>query len=623
MSDYLKIIVITHSGLQAIFDNIQLGFDYSAESEGIKICIGGTLPAPVKVIPKDLSDPIKSIEYYLCTEMKNYHKVIPPDCGRNYMSRTQLIDFWEFNQNSYVGDFKMPIYIFLGQDLNMSMAFGLIGKNYETSFKTIEPTCDRALIAYMRRLTLLIKRGTDLFPIPESVAKAEADGSITEHLYFTTSTESPKQPWILTLRDFSQHQKRIFDIPDVSTENSLLPLWCSWTDWFSDNVTQEVILANVKEGVKLGIKNYIIDDGWFGPGLDSDFDVELNIGDWETDPTKITDMKQLVQDIKNEGAAPMIWCAPHAVAAGAKCFDKRKPHLIMKEDGEYLMTWNQFHALCFMDPEAREIMADICAGFIKDWDMDGAKYDLFNCVPIMKCSNPDHKHDVSSMMEGLELTLKLISERCSALKKDYIVELKQNYGTPFLSRYGTMTRAGDTPYDPEGNYLRTLYVQAYSPYSINDYQTITPGDTAESTACIVIKMISVGIPTYSIDFFRLNQENKDVIKNYNEWYIQNLDRFKKHRIPLDAESNILKIPGSDKDVYFMVNRGGNIEALEKSSTILNGTYNNYLYANYEGKKQAKIAQYDCFGVNVSNEDIELCGQTRINIIPGGKLEINF
>ncbi len=623
MNEYLKINVILQSGTQAVFDNIPFGQTYSNSVNGIKVNIGNDFPSPVKVTPKDLADSVKSIEYYLCTEMKNYYKVIPPDCGRNYMSKTQLIDFWEFEQNSWVGDFKVPLYMFLGQDLNTAMAFGIIGKNYETNFKTIEPTCDRALIAYMRHLTLMIKRGTDLFPIPESIAKAEKDGSITEHIYFMTDKKTPKQPWVLTLRDFVGFQKKIFNIPDVSTDDSLLPLWCSWTDWFSNNVTDQVILDNVKEGVKLGIKNYIIDDGWFGPGLDNDFDVELNIGDWEPDPTKIKDMKKLVQDIKKEGAAPMIWCAPHAVAPGAKCFIERKPHLIMKDDGELLMTWNQFHALCFMDPEAREIMAQICEGFIRDWDMDGAKYDLFNSVPVMKCSNPNHKHDVSSMMEGLELTLKLISERSSALKKDYIVELKQNYGTPFMSRYGTMTRAGDTPYDPEGNFLRTLYVQAYSPFSINDYQTITPGDSPESAACIVIKMMSVGIPTYSIDFFRLNQENKNIIKNYNEWYIQNLSSFKSYRVPLDAESNLIKVPGTEKDIYFMVNRGGNIEAFDKPATILNGTYNEYLFVTYNGKKQAKIAHYDCFGNNTSNEEIELNGQTRINVLPGGKLEIDF
>ncbi len=64
--------------------------------------------------------------------------------------------------------------------------------------------------------------------------------------------------------------------------------------------------------------------------------------------------------------------------------------------------------------------------------------------------------------------MKRIDEKSKALKPDYIVELKQNYATPFLSRYGTMTRAGDTPYNTEGNFLRTLYVQGirHSPSTI-------------------------------------------------------------------------------------------------------------------------------------------------------------
>ncbi len=217
-------------------------------------------------------------------------------------------------------------------------------------------------------------------------------------------------------------------------------------------------------------------------------------------------------------------------------------------------------------------MADICTSFIKEWDFDGAKYDLFNCVPpLIRCTNPDHDHDTDSMMEGLELTLKLIDERSRALKKDYIVELKQNYGTPFLSRYGTMTRAGDTPYNTEGNYLRTLYVQGYSPYAVNDYQTITSYDSPEAAACIVIKMCAVGIPSYSIDFARLTEENKQAIKTYNDWYNDHIDDLMKYRTPLDGENNGFKIEGEDKDIFFLVNESVDLQ-ISRNSTILNAHF---------------------------------------------------
>ena len=98
-----------------------------------------------------------------------------------------------------------------------------------------------------------------------------------------------------------------------------------------------------------------------------------------------------------------------------------------------------------------------------------------------------------------EKTMELICKKVRQAKPDYIVELKQNYGGSKLATYGTMMRAGDTPYCPEGNFLRTAYIQSYTPYAANDYQTITNYDTMESAAKIIIKMLAVGIPTYSMN----------------------------------------------------------------------------------------------------------------------------
>lgn len=615
-----NINVIMRSGKAVLFEGIKPEKAWSEQKNGVRLSVGAGSPAPVTITPPSINDPIRSIEYNLFSDMRNYHKVIIPDSGRWYIGLKQMVSFWGFSKESAINDAKMPLYIFTGQDQNMAMAFGIIGRGYETDFKTLEPEIDRALVVYMRRLSMQIKRGTDLYPIPDSVAKANSDGSITEHLYFKTSENTPDQPWLMTLRDFGEHQKRIYQIPDVSNKGSMAPLWCSWTDWFSDDVTDEVIIQNVRDGVKLGIKNYIIDDGWFGPGLDNDFSVPLNIGDWRPDPAKIKNMTKLVQDVKDEGGVPLIWCAPHAVAERADCFEQRRKLLIVDENGELVTTSNKFHSLCFMCPEARETMAQICASFITEWGFEGAKYDLFNCVPNTRCHNPDHNHDVDSMMEGLELTLKAIHDKCHALNPDYIVELKQNYGTPFLSQYGTMTRAGDTPYNTDGNFQRTVYVQGYSPYSINDYQTITNEDSPEDTACIVLKMMSVGIPTYSIDFQRLNKINKDVIARYNKWYNDNITEFMRYRTPLDGENNGFRIEGDNRDIIFLVNDGASV-TLQKSAIILNATFKRDLFVYCQKGGNGHVTSWDCFGKEVRKEIIELDGWKHLPVMPGGMMQI--
>ncbi len=622
MAVQLKVRVFLGSGKEVLFEGIEPGKAFAGEIEGVKLSVGAESPAPVTVTPPAASDPVASIEYDLFTDIRNYHKVIIPESGRWYINATQMVSFWGMEKESAVNDFKMPLYIFTGQDLNTAMAFGVIGRNYETQFRTLEPAVPRALIVYMRRLSMRIKRGTNLYPIPSAIARANADGSVTEHFYYRRFDDGQGEPWLMTLRDFAGYQKKIFNVPDVGNVASMAPLWCSWTDWMSDDVTDEVIVHNVEEGVKLGIKNYIIDDGWFGPGLDNDLDVELNIGDWRPDPTKIKDMNQLVRDVKAAGGRPLIWCAPHAVATGADCYDERKKYFVASQDGELVETPNKFYSLCFMCAEAREIMADICSSFIEEWDFDGAKYDLFNCVPNIRCGNADHQHDCDSMMEGLDKTLKLIAERTRAIKPDYIIELKQNYGTPFLSQYGSMTRAGDTPYNTEGNFMRTAYVQGYSPFAINDYQTITDEDSPEAAACIALKMMAVGIPTYSIDLDRLNQNNKNVLAHCNKWYNDNVSAFMNHRVPLDGENNRFKLDAGDRDFYFLVNDGGPI-TIDRSATVLNATFSKDLFVNAPGVKTAKVTFFDCFGKQVRQETVSLDGWAHLDVLPGSMIQIEL
>jgi hypothetical protein len=316
----------------------------------------------------------------------------------------------------------------------------------------------------------------------------------------------------------------------------------------------------------------------------------------------------------------MIWCAPHAVARGARCFEQRRPYLIVDGDGRLVTTPNVFHSLCFMCPEARRIMADIAAGLIENWDVDGVKYDLFNCVPNVRCENPDHRHDVSSMVEGLERTLEAMDERTRALKPGYIVELKQNYGTPFLTRYGSMTRAGDTPYSPEANYLRTAHVQGYTPFSINDYQTVTNADAPEDAACVVIKMLAAGIPTYSIDFRRLGEANKAVIAHYNRWYNERIAAFMHHRLPLDGECNRWRVEAPEEDYVFLVNQGGKVP-VRRSTTVLNGTYERDLVLVTDTPVQAEITLLDARGTVAARQHTSLSGRQVIDALPGGMVLI--
>lgn len=553
---------VTEKKKEYCFENMSLeNGEYKQEGVFVKVRREGVCS---KISIQVEQDRVKRIFHTYSTSLRNFNKVIVPDSGRNFIGMTQqMVYFWTKNFETRVNDIKTPLYIFCGQDHCSSLCFGAIGKDYEREFLSLEPHGGRALSLYSRTLTLQITG-----EIPEEYR----EDVFEEGIYLMDEPKNTGIPWTGTLREFHEIRQNWEQITFPYTKESMYPMWCSWTDWDSADVNEEIVLDNVEEGVKLGIKNYIVDDGWFGLGLDCDEKLKLNIGDWESDTTKFPDVKELSHKIREKGGKSIIWCAPHAVGDVAKVREARKRHLMVNAAGKLVYTSNGFNVLCMRNPRAREIMADICVRLAKEYDTDGAKYDLYNCVPDVACCCKEHEHDTDSMVVALQKTMELIWQKVREAKPNYMVELKQNYGGSRLAAYGTMMRAGDTPYCPEGNFLRTAYIQSYTPYAANDYQTITNYDTLESAAKVIIKMLAVGIPTYSMDLLALEEEKKQLIGFLNKWYIENIvekENFK--RSAMDGMLDVWYSKGEKERLYFAVNSAKEIVVEQGDFQLLNGS----------------------------------------------------
>lgn len=156
--------------------------------------------------------------------------------------------------------------------------------------------------------------------------------------------------------------------------------------------------------------------------------------------------------------------------------------------------------------------------------------------------------------------------------------------------------------------------------------TITPEDSPEEAACIVIKMMAIGIPSYSIDLFRLNNENKQVIAGYNAWYTANRERFHRYRLPVDSLGKVWRAPGENDDFIFMLNDACRVD-VDRNTTLLNGTFNRELLVRTRkpGKTgvKAKVHVTDCVGTEAVNVAILLDGWTAVPAVPGGKSTISM
>ncbi len=150
----ISIDAVLASNKQCRFDDVAVDRPHKREVSGVTLVIGEGFPIPVTVIPPSADDPVRSVEYRMSSDMRNYHRPIVPDSGRWFAFQMQMVSFWRHKSESSVNDVKTPLFMFAGQDQNVALAFGVVGRNYETEFKILEPRHNRALIFYMRRLTV-------------------------------------------------------------------------------------------------------------------------------------------------------------------------------------------------------------------------------------------------------------------------------------------------------------------------------------------------------------------------------------------------------------------------------------------------------------------------------------
>lgn len=541
----------------------------------------------VKINLKNDCDNLLSIEYRFYLKMNNYSKVIVPDSGRWFVNKMGLIDFWKFCRNfsSDISDIKTPLYIFLEDSDYVGNAVGIIGKNIESTFKIYEPESNRALNVHTGKIVLGIRRGGNDYPLNTS--------SYDENIYYYRR-KNINDSWLDIMQAYSEIQKRKYCIEEVYNKSCLYPMWCSWVDWDSKDITTEMILDNVKRGMEIEIKNYIVDDGWYGNGLDSQYSVDMDIGDWEPDINKIPDMNELVRKSHQIGANIFIWCAPHAVALKSKAYNKNNNLLIADFNGKPIINAPQYYSYCFQNADAREEMANICFSLIEKWGFDGIKLDLFNWVPNEKCENPNHTHDVNSMIEGLEKTFDLIYEKIHKIKPNFMIELKQNYGTLMNMKYGNIMRAGDSPFDIQTNFLRTLHIQGYTPHALNDYQTFCETDSEEKVACIIIKMLAAGIPAYGVNFKKLSNKIKKIIKYYNNLYLENIDDFDNPRKLKCPDNGIIGMDGNKRQYLFLLSNH-NLFNIESNSLVFNASFKKNVFAINYKVDLYNIKIRDCFG----------------------------
>jgi hypothetical protein len=554
------------------------------------------------------------VTYRFSQVLRNFSRVIIPDCGRLYPPLKHALSSWENAAGCgvTVNNWGNPFAAFVDQADRCALAVGIVGAPVETFYRNEAPGQAEkrdTLVVYKHRLVFRFDRPA--YGIRAGKVKRWEDAVFAE-------VDAPS--WFHALRDYGEASKRHLALgPYPQNPAALDPVWCSWTAWNSDDLTSKLILDNAKLAREVGIRGMLIDDGWFGPGLDTDLDWVAN-GDYEPDPKKIPDMKGLVQDLRNMGMRAILWMGPVTVSPDSKAFKKVK-HLLQHVDGKpHIHKANKMHALCPSNGEAREYMISMMVDLLKRFDVDGFKVDLFNNLSPRPC-DAQHAHDCRPNIEGLDRLMRDMWKAITAVKPGVLLELKQNYGNIRAAQYGTMVRAGDSPYDTDINLERAIYVAAYAPVTHNDYAVWTSREEPKDLGIVLIKQMIGGVPTFSVNFADMPQTHLEMLKGWLDLYHEWKGLWLGNRLmPQTGTLDVWERTDEKRGWYAAIYGASEVRIEPKEEIWLcNGTGRGELYLKAVRPFEAEVTVRDAQHGEVWSRRVEFGGLTVVQVPSGGYL----
>ena len=235
-------------------------------------------------------------------------------------------------------------------------------------------------------------------------------------------------------------------VPDAACD----PLYSSWynfhQDVFAADIESELAIAT-----KLGMKTFIVDDGWQTDDTNRGYAFS---GDWQVSKRRFPDMAAHVKRVQDLGIKYMMWYSVPFVGLKSANYEKFK--------GKYLSV-NHGMGAAVLDPrfpEVRKFLVDTYVKALKDWNIDGFKLDFIDSFGIWG-EDPAAKEnyagrDIKSLPVAVDRLMTEVKAALTAIKPDILVEFRQSYVGPAIRKYGNMLRVGDCP----GNLRRNRFAIA-------------------------------------------------------------------------------------------------------------------------------------------------------------------
>ena len=411
------------------------------------------------------------------------------------MDRCQLRPDWMGYYSSNLA-FDMPLYAFInsnnGNRLTVAASEPL--RNVDAQFGLVEEgsTLLGKLSYFNGPQTQMTRYETKIMLDPRPVMWSEAIKEASEWMTAEAALE-----------------------PVAAHEEAFAPLYSTWYN-FHQNVTADRIERECLEASQMGMKTIILDDGW---QTDDNNRGYAFCGDWQVSPNRFPDFAAHVKRVQDMGMKYMVWYSVPYVGKKSSNYERFK--------GKYLSESAEVGVLDPRFPEVREFLCSTYENAMKEYGLDGFKLDFIDSFRFDNADPAEADNyagrDIKSLPAAIDVLMKEIYRRLSAIRPDVLIEFRQRYIGPAMRQYGSMFRAGDCPADMQGNRQRIANLRLTSGESAvhSDMLEWNLAETPENAARHILSAL-FGVVQYSLMLGELPENHTKVIRHW-------LDFSQKHR----------------------------------------------------------------------------------------------
>lgn len=391
-----------------------------------------------------------------------------------------------------------------------------------------------------------------------------------------------------------------------------MPMYSTWYN-FHQNINDAELIEECKRAYELGMRTIIIDDGWQTENNGGGY---AYCGDWRVCKSKIKDMHAFVAAVHDIGMKVMLWYSVPYVGKYSDAWARFRGEFLNGEEKEWSCLDPRF-------PEVREYLISIYEKAAREWNLDGFKLDFIDAFALTEYSDKTSgERDFESLEDVIECLLKEITSRLKKIKPDILLEFRQPYVGPVVTKYGNMIRVGDCALDAFINRVGVLDLRLTSGRAAvhSDMITWNDNDTNESVAKQLIAVL-FGVPQISVRLSEITPEHYEVLKFWLSFWAENKEVLLDGELRIynpEANYSMAEAVLNNKKICVCYSRNV-VELSENEFVTVNGTGEGYIAVWASGDFEYEIL--DCMGRRIECASIKMNGISVFNVPQSGVLHM--